>query len=187
MKHVHTRTRRLVVTVLLVSAVGLAATLGGSVLATNARGASSAGNTVGFYKQGKLIGSIPIAGGAALDVVWKDGTCSAGYASPPSVFTWSGTKTGATSAPVPGPCARLRFPDDLSCTFSSTPPVIDCSWTYNKGTASARIANPGGGTTGNLYLFKRTALYAYVITPGQPKKKVSVPAGADSIVFSAAF
>jgi hypothetical protein len=185
MKHLHTRTRRLVATVLFVGAVGLAATLAVSALSTNARGASSAGNTVSFYKKSKLLGSIQVVNGSTLDVVWKDGTCSAGYASPPSVFTWSGTKAGGTSAPVLGPCARLRFPDDFECTFNTSPPVIDCSWTYNKGTSSARIANSVGGTVGNLYLFKRVALYASHVQPGHAKRKISVPAGADTIVFSA--
>ena len=85
----------------------------------------------------------------------------------------------------------LNGPDDLVCQFSIDfpPPYVQCHWTYKKvtGTAtnsSAKIVNPVGGAVGNLYLYKRTALYAYLVTPGKPDKKISVPAGTDTISFT---
>ena len=39
-------------------------------------------------------------------------------------------------------------------------------------------------TVGTVYLFKRTALYAYLVAPGKPSKKISVPAGTDTIRFA---
>ena len=194
MKHLHTRSRRLVVTVLFVSAVGLAATLAVSALSTSARGSSSSGNAVSFYKQGKLLGSIPVADGSGLDIVWKSPACSNGYGSPPAAFTWTGTSTGVASAPVIGPCGHapgsmsLIGANDLVCEFPPWYPQFRCYWTWKKSsgstTNSARIPNPGNGTIGNVYLFKRTALYAYLVAPGKPAQKVSVPAGADTITFA---
>ncbi len=191
MKHLHTRTRRLLAVVLLVGAVSLAAGLALSALTANAAHGSTP-TTVSFYHHGTLLGSIPVAGG--LDVVWKNGACSNGYASPPVAFTWTDTSTGVASAPVMGPCGHVPgsmslFPaNDFECHFWPWYPTTDCNWTYKKGsgatTSSARVANPGKATVGNLYLFKRTALYAYVVTPGKPDKKISVPAGADSITFA---
>lgn len=190
MNHRHTRTRRLVVTVLLVSAVVLAATLAVSALSANASRATT-NATVSFYKQGKLIGSIPVAGG--FDVVWKSGSCSNGYGSPPTVFTWTDAATGVASSPVVGPCgnvpgsASLIPANDFECQFWPWYPETKCWWTYRKVPAppngTARTA-PSRTAVGNLYLFKRTALYAYVTSPGKPDKKVSVPAGADTIRFT---
>ena len=93
-----------------------------------------------------------------------------------------------------GPCGHVPgsmslFPgDDFECHFWPWYPTTDCNWTYKKGsgaaTSSAKIANPGKATVGNLYLFKRTALYAYLTSPGKTPKKISVPAGADTIRFA---
>jgi hypothetical protein len=189
MKHLHTRTRRLVATVLFVSAVGLAATLAVSALSTNARGASSAGNTVSFYKQGKLLGTKTIAAGTSLDVVWKATSCSNGFTSPPVAFTWNNASTGATSAPVMGPCLNARGVLDVACSPTNYFPYSVCYFTFGSngsGIVERQIANPGGGNIGTVYLYKRTALYAYVMTPGQPNKKISVPAGANVIQFTGA-
>jgi hypothetical protein len=191
MKHLHTRTRRLVITVLFVSAVGLAATLAVSGYSANASRSATPG-TVSFYKQGKLLGSIAVSGG--LDVVWKTPVCSNGYASPPAAFTWTDAATGLVSAPVMGPCghapgsASFIGADDFRCELWPWYAETRCFWTYKKGsgatTSSAKIVNPGNATVGNLYLFKRTALYAYLTSPGKPDKKISVPAGADSMTFA---
>jgi hypothetical protein len=65
-------------------------------------------------------------------------------------------------------------------------------WTYkyknssgSSTTAVKLVNNPQGATGGTAYLYKRTALYAYVVTPGKPNKQISVPKGADTIEFSA--
>lgn len=194
MNYLHTHARRLFAAVLLAGAVGLAATLALSAFSASARGSAFAPNTVSYYHQSKLLGSTTVANGSSLDVVWKDTACSNAYGSPPTAFTFSGGSTGATSAPAIGPCghepgsSRQSGPNDLTCTFSLDPPYIYCYWTYkNSGgaaTSSARISNPGHGTAGNMYLYKRTVLYAYLVTPGTPKKKMSVPAGTDTVKFT---
>jgi len=190
MKHPHARTRRLVVTVLLVSAAGLAATLAVSALSANA-GRATTGTTVSFYKQDKLLRSIAVTGG--LDVVWKSPSCSNGYGSPPAVFTWTDAATGVASSPIVGPCgnvpgsASLIPPNDFNCQFWPWYPETKCWWTYKKSSgttnSAARVA-PSRTAAGNIYLFKRTALYAYLTSPGKPDKKISVPAGADTIRFA---
>ena len=189
MNRPHINARRLVVAVMLVAGIGLVATLGFS---RPAAARSASGATVSYYHGTKLLGSTAVTG--ALDVVWKNGACSNGYASPPVAFTWTNTSTGVASAPVMGPCGHVPgsmslFPaNDFECHFWPWYPTTDCSWTYKKGsgttTSSAKIANPGKATVGNLYLFKRTALYAYLISPGKPNKKISVPKGTDTITFA---
>jgi len=194
--YLHTHPRRLVAALLLVGGMGLVLALTHSARSANTHSSSSTG-TVSYYHQDKLLGSTVVASGSGLDVVWKDTTCSNGYGSPPTVFTWSGTSTGVTSAPFIGPCghapgtAKVKGPDDWFCTFNllASPPW-NCDPTYRTLSASggatvgAKVANPKGGTIGNLYLYKRTALYAYLVTPGKPNKKISVPAGTDTIQFA---
>ena len=195
--HTHARARRLAVVVLLVGGVALIPALTHSARSANPHSSSSAnGYVVSFYHHATLLGTTKVANGSGLDVVWKDTACSNGYGSPPSAFTWSGGSTGATSAPVMGPCGtapsamRPTGPDDLVCNFSLGPPYIDCYWTWKKSggtaTTSARIGNPATGNIALAYLFKRTALYAYLVTPGKPLQKKSVPAGADTIKFAPA-
>ena len=79
-------------------------------------------------------------------------------------------------------------PDDFECDFFSNPPYVHCYFTWKNtsgsATTSAEVSNPGGGTVGNVYLYGRTALYAYLVAPGKPKQKISVPAGADTITFA---
>jgi hypothetical protein len=143
-----------------------------------------------------VVGTITVPDPGGIDVVWKDTVCSNGYGSPPVAFTWSGTSTGVTSNPLMGPCghapgsSKIKGPDDLRCDFSLSPPYINCYWTWKSSTGTAttslKIANPGGGTLGSVYLYKRTALYAYLITPGHPNKKISVPAGGVTIQFTTA-
>jgi hypothetical protein len=195
MNHLHTRTRRLVAAILLVGGVALGLTL--SAFSASAHGSGSTG-IVSYYHHSTLLGSTTVATGGGLDVVWKDTICSKGYSSPPVAFTWSGTSTGTTSAPLIGPCGHgpgeglLKGPDDWRCRFFTPDYIIHCYATYRKAdsaspTASAKsIGNPDGGTIGNVYLYGRTALYAYLVTPGKPTKKISVPAGADTIKFAPA-
>jgi hypothetical protein len=181
----------LVVTGLLAGAVVLGASLAVSALSATAAHGSTP-TTVSFYHQSKLLGSTAVAGG--LDVVWKTPACSNGYGSPPAAFTWTDTSTGLASAPVIGPCghtpgtASFIGADDFRCEFWPWYAETRCFWTYKKGsgstTSSLRVANPGKATVGNVYLFKRTALYAYLVAPGKPDKKISVPAGTDTIRFA---
>lgn len=193
MNHLHTRTRRLAAAILLVGGVALGLTL--SAFSANAH--SSSAHAVSYYHHSTLLGSTTVATGSGLDVVWKDTLCSKGYGSPPVAFTWSGDATGTTSAPIIGPCghapgtAFVEGPDDLRCDLQLKYPYWNCYWTYKKAgsgssSTSAKIGNPGGGTIGNVYLYGRTALYAYLVTPGKPTKKISVPAGADTIKFAPA-
>jgi hypothetical protein len=186
MNFLHARARRFVAVALLVGGVVLAGAL--TLPARSANSHSSAANKVSFYHQTKLLGSIAVPSGSGLDVVWSDGTCSNGYVSPPVAFQWS-KGTGATSAPIMAPCSKFQLPDNWECVLtintSNSTWSFECHWTYKRGgsTSTAKIINPPGSTIGTLYLYKRTALYAYRITPGQPNKKISVPAGADTIRF----
>jgi len=190
MNHLHTRTRRLAAAILFVGGVALGLTL--SAFSANAH--SSSGYAVSYYHHSTLLGSTTVAQGSGLDVVWAATLCSKGYGSPPVAFTWSGTSTGTTSAPIIGPCghapgtASWIGPDDFAC--GGTLPYVNCWFTWKttsgSATTSAKIGNPGGGTTGNVYLYGRTALYAYLATPGKPTKKISVPAGADTMKFAPA-
>jgi hypothetical protein len=195
MNHLHTRTRRLVAAILLVGGAALGLTL--SAHPATAHGSSSNGYVVSYYHHATLLGSTRVANGTGLDVVWNDTACSHGYGSPPAAFTWSNTSTGVTSAPFIGPCghapgtAQLEGPDNIECQFIAKSPFIECRWTYlNRAPAdwneSAKIANPGGGTTGNVYLYARTVQFGYLVTPGKPLKKISVPAGVDTIKFTPA-
>ena len=148
-------------------------------------------NTVSYYHQSTLLGSTAVAAGTGLDVVWKNSACSNGYGSPPAAATWTNTSTGLVSAPLIAPCghapgsASLIGANDFVCEFWPWYPETRCYWTYKKSSGStansARVANPGNGTVANVYLFKRTALYAYLVAPGKTPKKISVPAGADTI------
>jgi hypothetical protein len=147
---------------------------------------------VSFYHQNTKLGSKDVAAGTTFDVVWKQPGCSNGYASPPVAFTWTSATTGATDAPVLAPCnsaSKFTWPDDWECVLWIDPPKgIECHWTYKQRATSSslRIPSPSGPGAASLYLYKRTALYAYLSAPGQPTKKVSVPAGADTIKFAAA-
>ena len=195
MNYLHTHPRRLVAALLLVGGMGLVLALTHSARSANTDGSSSTGYTVSYYHHGTLLGSTTVASGSSLDVVWANGTCSNHYGSPPAAFTWSGTSTGVTSAPVIGPCSHapgvtaLTAQNDIWCHDVGNPPKRECFWTNrNPGgrETPSFIANPGGGTVGNLYLYGRTALYAYAITPGKPNKRISVPHGADTIQFAPA-
>ncbi len=196
MNYLHTHPRRLVAALLLVCGMGLGLALTHTARSANSHGSSSTSYTVSYYHQAKLLGSTVVANGSGLDVVWKDTACRNGYGSPPTVFTWSGTSTGVTSAPFIGPCghapdtAAVKGPDDWFCTFSLSPPPIHCDPTYRSVSASggatvgAKVANPKGGTIGNLYLYGRTVDWAYIVTATNFKTKISVPAGADTIKFA---
>jgi hypothetical protein len=149
-----------------------------------------------FYHHGTLLGSTGVANGSSLDVVWKRGACSNGYGSPPDAFVWSGGADGVPNTPVMGPCghapgnAMPKGPDDLVCKFSSSAPHLNCSWTFRASSGSAFastfVGNPNRPNGGFLYLYKRTALFAYLITPGKAKQKISVPARGDTIQFAPA-
>ncbi len=190
MNYLHTHPRRLVAALLLIGGMGLALALTHSARSASVRGSSSSGYTVSYYHQAKLLGSTAVANGSGLDVVWKDTSCSNGYSSPPVAFTWTDPSTGVTSAPIMAPCGQapgtmaLKGADDLMIG-----PDNRLYWTY-KGPhlppKDDKISNPQGATVGTAYLYKRTALYAYRITPGKPYKKISVPAGADTIQFAPA-
>jgi len=192
MTYLHTRGRRLAAAVLFVCVVGLASALTLPAMSANPDHSSSPGYAMSFYKGSALKGSIAIPDKSTLDVVWKDTACSNSYGSPPAAFTWISAGTGTTSAPVIGPCGtapgamRPKGPDDLSCRITFVPASVECHWTYKKDTTSSTssaktISNPGSATTGNLYLYKRTPLYAYLMVPGKPTKKIAVPAGADTV------
>lgn len=193
MRVLHTHTRRLIATVMLVSAVGLAAALS---LSHSASARSSSDNVVSYYHHGTLLGTTTVAPGTGIDVVWKNTACSNGYASPPVAFTWSNGATGITSAPVMAPCGHapgsmsVIGANDFVIELWPWYPETRWYWTYKKSsgssTGTARLANPGKATVGTVYLFRRTALYAYLVAPGKAPKKISVPAGADSITFSSA-
>ena len=185
MNFLHTHPRRLVAALLLMGGMGLALALTHSARSANLHGSSSSGYTVSYYHQAKLLGSTAVASGSGLDVVWKNTSCSNGYSSPPVAFTWSNASTGVTSAPMMGPCTAAR--PVLSDMMIG--PDNRLYWTYkwkNSSGATALISNPQGATMGTAYLYKRTALYAYRVTPGKPNTKISVPAGADTIVFAPA-
>lgn len=192
MKYLHTRPRRLLAAMVLAGGVAFALVMALSALSANAHTARE--SRTYFLLESALKGSITVPVPGGLDVVWKDTTCSNGYGSPPVALTWSGTSDGVTSAPRMGPCghapgtSKLKGPDDLRCDFSLDPPYINCYWTWKSttgtATTSAKITNPGGGTISNVYLYKRTPLYAYLITPGHANKKISVPAGANTIQFT---
>jgi hypothetical protein len=195
MNHLRTRTRRLVAAILLVGGVAVGLTL--SAVSASAHNSGSTGYAVSFYKKSTLLGSTTVANGSGLDIVWKPATCSNGYGSPPVAFTWSGTATGTTSAPIIGPCghapgtATVVGPDDLRCDLRLTYPYWNCYWTYKRAgsgssATSAKIGNPGGGTIGTVYLYKRTALSGYLFTGSKPTGKISVPAGTDTIKFAPA-
>jgi hypothetical protein len=151
---------------------------------------------VSFYHQNTKLGTRSVAAGTTFDVVWKDPTgCSNGYVSPPVALTWTSAKTGATGAPVLAPCNpanKFTWPDDWECVLtintSTGQWTFECHWTYKgRATTSAlKVPSSSGPGVASLYLYKRTALYANVSTPGQPTKKVSVPAGADTIKFAVA-
>jgi hypothetical protein len=194
MNHLHTHSRRLVAALLLVGGMGVVLALTHSARSASLYGSSANGYTVSYYHQTKFLGSKTIANGGGIDVVWRDSICSNGYGSPPIAFTWSGASTGAASAPLIGPCgtapgaSRPKGPDDLRCTFDLISPFIHCSLTYKASDSSsataAKIANPVSGSGGSLYLYKRTLLYAYLITPGKADQKIAVPAGADTVKFT---
>jgi len=195
MKYGHTRARRLVAAIVVAGGAVLALTLALSARSATHHAASPTA-TVSFYHQNTKLGSRDVPAGTKFDVVWQKPGCSNGYVSPPVAFTWTSAKTGATGAPVMAPCnsaSKFTWPDDWECVLTIGPPPnhdldFECHWTYDKkaSTSSLRIPNPSGAGVGTLYLYKRTALYAWVRTPGQPDKKVSVPAGADTIKFAVA-
>ena len=196
MKFQRTHAHRLVAAILLVGGVGLASALTLPARSANPHSGSSAnGYVVSYYHHATPLGTTKVANGSGLDVVWKNTACSNGYGSPPVAFTWSDTSTGAAGAPIMGPCghtpgsSRPIGPNDLVCNFSLGPPYIDCYWTYKATSGSAatriKVVNPDNQES-NLYLYKRTALYAYLVKPGKPNQKISVPAGADTIKFAPA-
>ncbi len=133
---------------------------------------------------------LTLTANASVDVVWKDGTCYAGYAGPPIVATWSGpTATGGvtdpTSAPNTAPCAGQRFPDDLEYNLAT----LDAWWTYGgkpkTNTSTARtIPNPESSENANLFLYKRTVRYILRSKAGASTwTKVAVPAGTNTVHF----
>jgi hypothetical protein len=167
--------------------MGLALALTHSARSASSRGSSSSAYTVSYYHQAKLLGSTAVASGSGLDVVWKNTSCSNGYTSPPVAFTWSDASTGVTSAPIMAPCGQA--PGTAARPGMSDYQILfnRIYWTYKSknspgsSTKEVEISNPQGATIGTAYLYKRTALYAYRITPGKPNTKISVPAGADTI------
>lgn len=150
--------------------------------------------TVVFSHGDATRGQMTLGPGAGLDVVWKTTSCVNGFSSPPVAFTWSGPTSSGTvaptnAAPIMGPCGKptrsarravRNGPSDLSCTFSLDPPYISCEWTYGRGGGSAAIANASRAGTANGFLYKRSALFAYVTKAGK-SQKVSVPAGTNAI------
>lgn len=192
MNYRHTHARHVVAAIVVIGGAVLALTLALSARSATHH-AASPGATVSFYHQNTKLGSRDVAAGTKFDVVWKTPGCSNGYVSPPVAFTWTSAKTGATGAPVMAPCnsaSKFTWPDDWECVLtintSTGAWTFECHWTYKQkaSASSLRIPNPSGAGVGALYLYKRTALYAWVTTPGQPPKKVSVPAGADTIKFA---
>lgn len=147
-----------------------------------------------FSKGTTPLKTLALTAGEKVDVVWKDGTCSNGYVTPPVVMTWSGPTvsggvTDPTAAPVIPTCSSIKWPDDFECQwlYDSLGHVngFSCGWTYKKaaGSSTARtIPNPQNSENSNLFLYNRTVLYAQVQQPGTKTwTKVTVPAGANAV------
>jgi hypothetical protein len=150
--------------------------------------------SVVFSHGSKQLKVLTLSSGAKLDVVWKDGLCYAGYASPPVAVTFSGpTTTGGvtdpTTAPNLAPCGRSGFPDDLYCWSTvvspGIPAVPTCFWTYKRaasGSTARALPNPQSSENANLFLYKRAVLFAYVMKAGATKwKKMAVPPGTNAV------
>lgn len=147
-----------------------------------------------FSKNGKTLKVLALGAGAKLDVVWKGGECSNGYATPPVVATWSGPtvsggRTTGAAAPTLGPCLADRMNGgtlDFRCDLIDKPPYVVCVWTWSPGNpstgATSRVANPERSEGANVFLYKRTARYAFLMKPGAKAwTKTSVPVGTNEV------
>jgi hypothetical protein len=157
----------------------------------------------------KTVMSISVKPGRGIDVQWSKHHCSAGYLSPPEVFSWAGGKVPSSARPVLVPCKikassthgnskaivkgadRSVLGGTLVCYVNSTFPYIHCFICPDEIECgplkvSSPISDPYGGSEGHLSLFNSTITQAYVVNAkGKRTSRIKLPANVNGVHYYA--